>query len=75
MRYDLTNKYFSWILAVCESFSRKNEPYFEFAKDFSAKSVAKIVKRECFCQKIRVFLARESFCSRKFLPLKYVDIY
>ena len=48
--------------------SCKHFSYFKFAKVFSAKDVQKIVKRESFCQIIRVFLTRD-----KFLPLKYLD--
>ena len=44
-------------------FSREYEPYFEFAKVFSAKFVLKIAKS--FCQIFRVF-----FDTRKLMPAK-----
>ena len=42
LRCDLTNKCFSWILAIREIFFlHKNKPYLEFAKVFSVKCVPK----------------------------------
>ena len=62
------------MLPFAKVFSRENEDNYRLAKVFSAKFVPEIVIRESFCQKFRVFLPRESFCPRKFLPLKYSDL-
>ena len=66
----MKSQFFSWILSFAKVISRENEDNFRLAKVFSAKFVPKIVIRESFSQKFRVFFPRESFCPRKFLPLK-----
>ena len=56
-----------WLFA--KAFSRKNKPYFEFAK-----SIPKISKRESFCQKFcAYFFGTRKFRLAKFSTLNVVN--
>ena len=65
---DVEESYF--FCSFAKVFSRENKLFPRFAKVFSTKFVPKTAKRKSLFHKFRVFLTRESFCPRKFLPLK-----
>ena len=64
----LTKKEKRKLLPFAKVFPLQIKCFLIFAKVFYAKFVPKVNIRESFCQKFR-----ESFSSRKFLPLKYLQ--
>ena len=57
-------------LRLSMSFFTRKCTFFSIAKVFVAKFADKNVIRESLCDNFAIFSSRETFCPRKFLPLK-----